>query len=202
MRGLTAWIVLEDAANLDAAALKATLGGFTSGIEASSSPGVSVLRITLKTPAPISAQDNGPDLKVVIGSKTGMTPASIGFAREQYDTKHAALTTFLPHADKSFSLADPATGDTLSVIPGASGYAMLEQRVYAEFAALPTASGLVITPYTDDLVVSVAGNRIRIARPGGLSLTPPQTALPARRRSKWRRRPTSPVSLTLPIGAG
>jgi hypothetical protein len=176
VRGLTAWIVLEDAANLDAAALKATLGGFASGIEASSSPGVSILRITLKTPAPIAALDNGADLKVVIGNKTGITPVSIGFAREQDDPKHAALTTFLPRADKSIPLTDPATGDILTVIPGASGYAMLEQRVYAEFAALPTASGLVITPYTDDLVISVAGTRIRLARPGGLSLTPPQTA--------------------------
>jgi hypothetical protein len=176
VRGLTAWIVLEDAANLDAAALKATLGGFASGIEASSSTGVSILRISLKTPAPIAALDNGADLKVVIGNKTGITPVSIGFAREQDDPKHAALTTFLPRADKSIPLTDPATGDILTVIPGASGYAMLEQRVYAEFAALPTASGLVITPYADDLVISVAGTRIRIARPGGLSLTPPQTA--------------------------
>lgn len=176
VRGLTAWIVLEDAANLDAAALKATLGGFAGGIEASSSPGVSILRITLKQPAPIAALDNGADLKVVIGNKTGLTPVSLGFAREQDDPHRAALTTFLPRADKSFALTDPATGDILTVIPGASGYAMLDQRVYAEFAALPTASGLVITPYTDDLVISVAGTRIRIARPGGLSLTPPQTA--------------------------
>ena len=54
---------------------------------------------------------------------------------------------------------------------------MLGQRDYAEFAALPTASGLVITPYADDLVVSVAGTRIRISRPGGLSLTSPQAAI-------------------------
>ena len=54
---------------------------------------------------------------------------------------------------------------------------MLAPRTYAEFAALPTASGLVITPYTDDLVISVAGTRIRISRPGGLSLTSPQTVL-------------------------
>ena len=51
---------------------------------------------------------------------------------------------------------------------------MLSPRVYAEFAALQTASAvLVLTPYTDDLVgFSVANARvIRITRPGGLSLT-------------------------------
>ena len=177
VRGLTAWIVLENAANLDAAALKAALNDFATGIEASSSPGVSILRITLKAPAPIAALDNGPDLKVVIGNRSGITPVSVGFAREQDDPRRAALTTFLPRADKSFLLTDPATGDLLTVIPGGSGYAMLAERDYAEFAALPTASGLVITPFADDLVISVAGTRVRISRPGGLSLTPPQTAI-------------------------
>ena len=177
VRGLTAWIVLENAANLDAAALKTALGSFSAGIEASSSPGVSILRIALKAPAYISALDNGSDLKVVIGNKTGVIPVSLGFAREQDDPKRAALTTFLPRADKSFLLTDPATGDLLTVIPGGSGYAMLQQRTYVEFAALPTASGLVITPYADDLVISVAGTRVRISRPGGLALTPPQTAI-------------------------
>jgi hypothetical protein len=177
VRGLTAWIVLEDAANLDAAALKAVLGNFAAGIEASSSPGISILRITLKAPASIAALDNGPDLKVVIGNKSGIVPISIGFAREQDDPKRAALTTFLPRADKSFVLTDPSTGDLLTVVPGGSGYAMLAARSYAEFAALPTACGLVVSPYADDLVVSVAGTRVRISRPGGLSLTPPQTAI-------------------------
>jgi hypothetical protein len=173
VRGLTAWIVLEDAANLDSTALKTTLSSFSNGIEASSSPGVSILRITLKQPASITALDNGPDLKVVIGAVGAPAATGIGFAREQDDPHHAALTTFLPRADKSFALTDPVTGDILTVIPGGTGYGMLADRTYAEFAALATASGLVISPYTDDLVVSVAGTRVKISRPGGLSLTAP-----------------------------
>jgi len=58
------------------------------------------------------------------------------------------------------------------VVAGNSGHAVLAQRDYAEFAALPTASGLVITPYSDDLSVLVGGGRITITRSGGLSLTP------------------------------
>jgi hypothetical protein len=54
---------------------------------------------------------------------------------------------------------------------------MLETRTYAEVAALASASGLVITPYTDDLVVSVAGTRVKVSRPGGLSLTQPSATL-------------------------
>src|SRR5262249_52334573 len=157
--------------------LKTTLASFANGIEASSSPGVSVLRISLKQPAGITALDNGPDLKVVIGGKGAAQPTAIGFAREQSDPTHAALTTFLPRADKSFALTDPVTGDVLTVIPGGAGYGMLQTRTYAEFAALASATGLVITPYTDDLVVTAAGTRVKISRPGGLSLTQPSATL-------------------------
>ena len=45
---------------------------------------------------------------------------------------------------------------------------------FADFAALPTASGLVITPFADDLNVSVNTSRVTISRPDGLLLTPPQ----------------------------
>jgi hypothetical protein len=38
---------------------------------------------------------------------------------------------------------------------------------------LPTASGLVISPYADDLSVKLSSGRVTITRPGGLSLTPP-----------------------------
>ncbi len=46
--------------------------------------------------------------------------------------------------------------------------------VFADFAALPSAQGLVIAPYADDLSVAVTEARVTIARPGGMALTPPQ----------------------------
>src|SRR4029078_8079161 len=51
VRGLTAWVVLENAPNFDARNLKASLGDFAAGLEAVSSSGLGILRITLKTPA-------------------------------------------------------------------------------------------------------------------------------------------------------
>src|SRR5262249_28495624 len=102
---------------------------------------------------------------------TGSAQA-ISFARNQDDPKRASLTTLLPGSDRLLSLIDPVTGDALSVVPGNSGRATPAERDYAEFAALPTASGLVITPHVADLSVPVGRERITIPRPGGLSLTP------------------------------
>ncbi len=50
IRGLTAWVVLENAPNFDAATLKKQLGDFATQVEAASASGISVLRIGLKQP--------------------------------------------------------------------------------------------------------------------------------------------------------
>jgi hypothetical protein len=174
VRGLTAWIVLENAPPFDAKALTAELKDFAAGIEASSSNGLSILRIALKQSAAIAARGKGPMLQVAIAPSLPDQPIPIGFARNQLDPKRASLSTLLPAADKSFTLLDPGSGDQLTIVPAAPGRAMPQQRDYADFSALPTASGLVITPHVDDLVVTVADARVTIERKGGLALTPPQ----------------------------
>jgi hypothetical protein len=172
IRGLTAWVVLENTPNFDAAALKTQLGDFATQVEASSASGISILRVGLKQAAQIAAENTGADLKVTIGAGAVTPPLAMSFARSQDDPKRASLTTLLPGSDRLLTLTDPVTGDVLTVVAGNSGHAVLAQRDYAEFAALATASGLVITPYSDDLSVLVGGGRITITRAGGLALTP------------------------------
>ncbi|HEX2760350.1 MAG TPA: hypothetical protein VHM27_07540 [Rhizomicrobium sp.] len=174
VRGLTAWVVLENAPNFDWRNLKSTLGDYPAGLEAVSSNGLGILRITLKAPAEIAARGMGSDLQVEIATKVAPPPVTIGFARNQSDPRRASLSTLLPAADTAFQLLDPATGDMLTVVPAAPGRGMPGNRVFADFAALPSASGLVITPYADDLKVDVAQARVTISRPGGMLLTPPQ----------------------------
>jgi hypothetical protein len=174
IRGLTAWIVVENAPAFDAKALEASLKDFSAGLEAVTTGGLSILRINLKAPAEIAARGRGSVLQVVIATKLPDRPIPIGFARNQLDPKRASLSTLLPAADKSFVLLDPGTGDLLTIIPAAPGRAMPQERDYADFTALPTASGLVISPYVDDLSITVADARVTIGRPGGLGLTPPQ----------------------------
>jgi len=174
VRGLTAWVVLENAPNFDARNLKASLGDFAAGLEAVSSNGLGILRITLKAPAEIGARGLGPNLEVEIAPSVAPPPVVIGFARNQSDPKRASLSTLLPAADHAFQLMDPSGGDLLTIIPAQAGRGVPGLRSFADFAALPTASGLVITPYADDLQVSVEASRVSISRPSGLSLTPPQ----------------------------
>ena len=98
MRGLTAWIVLQGAAPLDALKLKAALKDYPAAVEAASADGVSVLRITLKSPAQIGAHADGSNLKVVIAAQVNEQPIAIGFSRNQDDATHSSLSTLLPGA--------------------------------------------------------------------------------------------------------
>jgi hypothetical protein len=173
MRGMTAWIVLQDAAALDAAKLKAQLGTFPDAVEASSGSGVSVLRITLKQPEQIAAYADGSNLKVVIAGQVMPNATSIGFARNQDDATHSSMTTLLPGATRAVNLVDPVAGDRLILVPAAAGRAMSDERSYVEFQSLETASGLVLLPFVDDLSVAIDTTRVTITHKGGLSLTPP-----------------------------
>jgi hypothetical protein len=121
VRGLTAWVVLENAPELRCPQSEASLGDFAAGLEAVSSNGLGILRITLKAPAEIGARGLGPNLEVEIAPKVAPPPVVIGFARNQSDPKRASLSTLLPAADHAFQLLDPSGGDLLTIIPGPGG---------------------------------------------------------------------------------
>jgi hypothetical protein len=174
VRGLTAWVVLENAPAFDSSNLKPALGDFAAGIEAVSANGLGILRITLKAPAEIAARSQGSALQVEIAPNVAPAPTAINFARNQTDPRRASLSTLLPAADHVFKILDPSGGDLLTVIPAQTGQGLPAIRSFADFAALPSASGLVITRWSDDLSVTVDTSRVSISRPSGLALTPPQ----------------------------
>jgi hypothetical protein len=179
IRGATAWIVVEGGPAVDVARLKSQLGDYPSSVDGSSSDGTTILRLGLKQPAQIGAQTAGGSLKVEIGPHAAGVTAAISLVRNDDDAKHAALAATLPGATHALKFADNSVGDTLIVVPASPGRAMRGTHSYLEFAALQTASGLVLAPLGDDLDVTVAQSRISITRSGGLSLTPPAVPVAA-----------------------
>jgi hypothetical protein len=173
LRGMTAWIVLQDAPPLDAAKLKAQLGTFPDQVDASSGNNITILRLTLKQPEEIAAFPDGSNLKVVIAPQVTPNATAIGFARNHDDATHSSLSTLLPGATRTLDVVDPVAGDELVLVPAAAGRAQLNERSYVEFEALKTASGLVLSPFVDDLAVTINTTRVTITRNGGLALTAP-----------------------------
>ncbi len=170
VRGATAWVVLDGVSPIDSQEFKSVLGDVP--LDASSGSGISVLRIGLKQPEQIAARADGSDLKVVLSPDVAPEAGAIGFVRSD-DPGHFALTTILPGATQALKLSDPAVGDTLIIVPSWPGRASPQARNYAELSILPTAAGLVVAPFTDDLDVSVAAGHVTISRPKGLALASP-----------------------------
>ncbi|HEY1837270.1 MAG TPA: hypothetical protein VGG36_06410 [Rhizomicrobium sp.] len=173
LRGMTAWIVLDGAPVIDAAKLKTELGDFPASLDASTDSGVSIIRVGLKQTEQLAARQLGQTLKVVIAPRLSDTPTAIGFVRNEDNPKDAMLSTLVPGATRSVQQTDPSAGDALIIVPAYAGRASLDLRTYAQFAVLPTASGLVLAPFSDDLAVNVSNSRVTIGEPGGLALTPP-----------------------------
>ena len=173
VRGMTAWIVIDRAQKVDPVALKGALGDFPTALDTSMSNAVTIIRIGLKAPAEISARADGANLHVDIAPHAAEVPASIGFVRDDSDPKRTDADNAHPRSARMRSpQIDPAAGDTLLVVPGVLGRGVLDARRYAEFAILPTAAGLVIEPYSDDLARAASpADMCAIARPGGLAMT-------------------------------
>ena len=155
VRGMTAWIVIDGAPLIDPVQLKAALGDFPASLEEASNNNVTTVRIGLKQPEQIVAHAMGTNLAVELSPHAQQSPIAIGFVRTDDDPKHTALGTLVPGATHAVIETDPVAGDTLIIVPGVLGRAVLDPRNYAEFAILPTAAGLAIQPYTDDLVTRV-----------------------------------------------
>ena len=172
-RGLTAWIVLENAPVLDVPKLKAQLGTFPDSVDVAADDKVTQLRITLKQPEAIAAIGEGSTLRVIISPQAASSAIALGFARNQENPTHSSISTLLPGAVHIMRVVDPVAGDELFVIPALAGRQMAGERTFVEFSALPSAAGLVLMPYVDDLSVTLNATRVTITRPGGLSLTPP-----------------------------
>jgi len=172
IRGRTAWVVIDGAYTIDPAHLKTALGDFPDSVDATNGGGDSVLRVTLKSPEQIAARAEGKTLKIVIAPDAQESAAAIGFTRDDSDANHAALATLVPGAGQPVALVDPDAGDTLTIVPAYAGRATLQPRRYLEFSVLPTAAGLALTPFVDDLSVKVADSEVTITRAGGLGLTP------------------------------
>ncbi|HVP86311.1 MAG TPA: hypothetical protein VMS78_16440 [Rhizomicrobium sp.] len=172
-RGMTAWMVIDTAIPIDPAKLKTQLGDLPNSVDVASGNDATIIRIGLKQAEQIAVTEDGVNLKFLLAPDDNTNPLGIGFARDVSDNGNAALVTLLPSANRVLTLSDPNVGDTIIAVLGRAGRAVLSGRDYADFSLLPTAAGIVIKPLSDGVTVTAHDARVRIAKPDGLSLTPP-----------------------------
>jgi len=145
--------------------------GDEAAASAVSKGGIGVVRLILKRPESVAASAAGADLKVTVGARPAADKREIGFARGQDASGRAVLTASPDGVSKAVLLNDPLVKDRLVAIPTALGERVAQERRFVDFALLPTAGGVAMVPFADDVAADVENGKIVIASPGGLALT-------------------------------
>ena len=169
-RGETLWIVLDGHPGIDAASLLAPLTSIVVKAQSEQSSGATVLKLVFKTALRPSVQESDAALNVNLTSGATAPPEPISFTRQGAEGQ-TTLTTPLAGAVHVLVLADPDAGDRLFVVPAKPGKGVLTPKRFVEMEALPTAIGIGIVPYSDDLSVEVQSELVTVSRPKGLALS-------------------------------
>ncbi|MEM8744243.1 MAG: tetratricopeptide repeat protein [Pseudomonadota bacterium] len=171
-RGRNLWAVFDSNANLDLSELEARAGGGLEDVMKVQLGDAQYVRMKFSEPqlAHVSHSNNGWHLTVG-DMATGKT-SPLHLNRALREDKRSLVKVAMKDYGRVHWLTDPELGDRLAVVT-----ALPPQRHVAkphelvDFAALPTAHGLVIQPRSDDIAVRLYLDEVLITRKDGLTLS-------------------------------
>lgn len=170
-RGGAIWVVFDAPATLDVSAAPRGLRQFST-MQAFKGADYSAVRIAAPPGTPFFASSLGGVWTVALGPGAQGQGALVRIFRDDVGGP-AALKTAVSGATRAVKLPDPVVGDVLSVITALSpAKGVPTRREYVQMAVLPSAQGLAMESYVDDLAVSHEGDLVHIGRPAGLTLSP------------------------------
>ncbi|HEX8232564.1 MAG TPA: endoglucanase [Caulobacteraceae bacterium] len=170
-RGEAVWVVFDADAGLDLRALPQGSPQLQS-VRAVRSGGVAALRFETPKGAPLNAWAQGGVWTVAIGPGTQGRPSPVQVGRDG-DANPPALAAAVAGVTHVAWLDDPVVGDRVAVAmtkAPAKGSAI--RRDFVDLSILPSIHGIAIERASDDLKLTSDGDFLRIARPGGLKLSP------------------------------
>ena len=132
--------------------------------------GATVLRLVFRTPHLPSVSETENALTVSVSTGNATPPSPIALTRQGAEGQ-MALSASVPGASRVLALDDVEAGDRILVVPARAGRGMLTPKRFVELMVLPSAAGLAVIPYADDIQATVRGEIVRFTRPQGLALS-------------------------------
>lgn len=172
-RADTVWLVIDSAQAIDVGALKNDPTHTIKSVMAANGPDGQIVRFKLERPRLVSfgAADN--DWTLTIGDSAVEPMQSVAIIRNVAGTARATAVAAFDHPQALRRIVDPDVGDTLYAVTGyGPARGLVRDQGFVEFRMLASAHGLVIQPLADDIEVELAGDKVLISRPSGLSLSP------------------------------
>lgn len=170
-RGDAIWVVFDAPAVLDVSKAPRGLRQFSS-IQAFRGDDYSAIRIANAAQTPLFATIDGPTWTITLGPGSQPKPAIIRVSRDEGGGP-AALKAPVAGVTRIVKVADPVVGDVMSVVTALGpAKALPTRREFVQMAFLPSAQGLALESYVEDLSVENDGDIVRFGRPSGLTLSP------------------------------
>jgi tetratricopeptide (TPR) repeat protein len=170
-RGGAIWVVFDSAASLDVSQAPRGLKQFSS-LQAFKGADYSAVRIAAPVGTPFFASAQGGTWTVALGPGAQGQGAQVRIVREDIGGP-ASLKAAVSGATRTMKVADPVVGDVISVVTALGpAKGVPTRRDYVQLAVLPSAQGMAIESFVDDLALSHDGDLVHIGRPAGLALSP------------------------------
>ncbi|MES2340424.1 MAG: endoglucanase [Pseudomonadota bacterium] len=170
-RGDAIWVVFDAPADLDVSRAPRGLRQF-SKVQSFKGADYSAVRIAAPKGTPFFASAVGPVWTVAIGPGAQSQSSQVRIVRDDVGGP-AALKAVVAGATRTVRVDDPIVGDALSVVTALGpSKGVPSRREYVQMAVLPSAQGLALESYVEDLSLSHNGDLVQIGRPAGLTLSP------------------------------
>lgn len=174
-RGDAVWVVFDAPADLDVAHAPRGLRQFQ-GMTAYRGADYAAVRIQSPSGTPVTALSEGSTWTIALGPGAQAQPTPIRVSRDATGGP-ASLSAAVSGVTRIVRLPDPVVGDTL-VVATALGppKGLASRREFVQLALLPSAQGLAMETFAEDLTLAREGDLVAIGRPSGLSLSSPEVA--------------------------
>ncbi|HEY6257064.1 MAG TPA: tetratricopeptide repeat protein [Xanthobacteraceae bacterium] len=130
------------------------------------------VRIKLERPRLTSVTTEGSTWVVNIGSQITDPSRPLTLTRSGITPAQANVAVAIADPRALHRLEDPEAGDALLVVTAlgpARGF--VNGQEFVEFRVLPSAQGIVVQPFADDLNLELFHDRVSLTRPSGLTLS-------------------------------
>jgi hypothetical protein len=174
LRNDVLWMVFDTKDLIEAIPVPDGLKADVARIDVDRAAGASIVRITLQTPQAISfnPSENGPGWTASIGKTAARPTEPLLLRRGVAENGRTILSAKLPSLGQIFWIDDPDTGDRLGIVTAnGPAFGLSKPQSFVELTAWPTAHGLALSPRSDDVVVNVGLDEVRISRDNGLTVS-------------------------------
>jgi tetratricopeptide (TPR) repeat protein len=164
-------VVFDAPANLDVSRAPRGLRQFKA-MTAYKGADYSAVRIQAPSGMPVFAASEGATWTITLGASAGGELSPIKVTRRDGGGP-AGLTAILAGTTRVVQVADPVVGDILTVATALGpAKGLRARREFVQMALLPSAQGLAVEPYAEDVGMTFEGDLVNIGRPSGLALSP------------------------------